>query len=68
MLCPKQITGRAVLKILVHFAKGNYNGRLLANVAAIDPAYLGWMLRSDFFEDTKALVSDALAEHAGAPD
>jgi DNA polymerase III subunit epsilon len=52
----------------VHFAKGKYNGRLLADVATTDAAYLGWMLRSDFFEDTKALVSDALAENAGAPD
>jgi DNA polymerase III subunit epsilon len=45
----------------IEFAKGKYKGQLLADIAGTKPDYLEWMLRSDFYDDTKAVVSDALA-------
>ncbi len=42
------------------FAFGKYH-KSLKNVALTDPDYLRWMLRSSFEDDTKALISDALA-------
>jgi DNA polymerase-3 subunit epsilon len=37
-----------------------HQGRLLSDVAFRDPTYLKWMLRGDFFDDTKAIVAEAL--------
>jgi DNA polymerase-3 subunit epsilon len=46
----------------IEFAKGKYKGQLLSEIARAKPDYLGWMLRSDFFDDTKAIASEALRE------
>jgi DNA polymerase-3 subunit epsilon len=45
----------------VRFVKGKHRGSPLAAVAAATPDYLEWMLAQDFFDDTKAVVRDALA-------
>jgi DNA polymerase-3 subunit epsilon len=46
----------------VRFVKGNkHRGEPLAAVASGDPGYLEWILGQDFFEDTKAVVREALA-------
>ena len=42
------------------FAKGKYKGSFLATIAVTKPDYLRWMLKSDFFEDTKQIVRDAI--------
>ena len=44
----------------VAFARGKYKGRTLKEIAFAKPDYLQWMLREDFFEDTKAFVIEAL--------
>jgi DNA polymerase III subunit epsilon len=43
----------------VEFAKGK-KGELLSEIACSRPDYLEWMLRGDFFDDTKAIASEAL--------
>jgi len=42
------------------FAKGKYKGQPLGEIAPTKPDYLAWMLREDFFDDTKAVVASAL--------
>lgn len=49
----KRVDGEVV------FTFGKYNGKKLADVAAHDPGFLGWMLRSDFSSSTKAVVKSA---------
>jgi DNA polymerase-3 subunit epsilon len=44
----------------LRFAFGKYSGQPLEAVARMKPDYLQWMLTQDFFDDTKALVKDAL--------
>jgi DNA polymerase III subunit epsilon len=44
----------------IEFAKGKCKGQLLGEIARTNPDYLQWMLRSDFFDDTKALAREAL--------
>jgi DNA polymerase-3 subunit epsilon len=44
----------------VQFAFGKYRGQPLDAVARAKPDYLRWMLGQDFFEDTKAVVREAL--------
>jgi DNA polymerase III subunit epsilon len=51
----------------VRFAFGKHRGQPLATVARREPDYLKWMLTQDFFDDTKALVRDALARAQSAP-
>lgn len=46
----KRVDGEVV------FTFGKHNGKKLADVAANDPGFLGWMLRSDFSTSTKAVV------------
>ena len=38
----------------VVFIKGKYKGRSLDDIARTKPDYLEWMLRDDYFDDTKA--------------
>jgi DNA polymerase-3 subunit epsilon len=45
----------------VVFAKGKYKGRPLEEIGATKPDYLDWMLREDFFDDTKAVIVEAMA-------
>lgn len=42
------------------FVKGKYKGRALEEVASDKPDYLDWMLKADFFDDTKAIAAEAL--------
>ena len=42
--------------------KGKYKGRSLDDAARNKPDYLEWMLREDYFDDTKTIVSAALRE------
>jgi DNA polymerase-3 subunit epsilon len=44
----------------VRFAFGKYRGQPLDAVARAKPDYLRWMLDQDFFDDTKAIVREAL--------
>jgi DNA polymerase-3 subunit epsilon len=44
----------------IRFAFGKYRGQSLDAVARAKPDYLQWMLTQDFFDDTKAVVKDAL--------
>jgi DNA polymerase-3 subunit epsilon len=44
----------------VHFAFGKHRGQPLDAVARAKPDYLKWMLDQDFFDDTKAVVRQAL--------
>ena len=44
----------------VRFAFGKHRGQPLDAVAHAKPDYLEWMLAQDFFEDTKAVVRQAL--------
>jgi DNA polymerase-3 subunit epsilon len=44
----------------IEFARGKYKGRTLQEIATSKPDYLQWILREDFFEDVKSLVSEAL--------
>jgi hypothetical protein len=41
--------------------KGKHRGESLALIAANHRDYLEWMLAQDFFDDTKAVVREALA-------
>jgi len=52
----------------IEFAKGKYKGQLLRDIASIKPDYLSWMLRSDFFDDTKAIAAEALGNQATVTD
>ncbi|QEH33968.1 hypothetical protein OJF2_25010 [Aquisphaera giovannonii] len=45
---------------VIVFVKGKYKGRTLEQVAGDKPDYLDWMLKADFFDDTKAIASQAL--------
>lgn len=54
----------------IRFSFGKYRGQWLTAIARERPDYLRWMLEQDFFEDTKAVVRDALRQatkHAGRP-
>jgi DNA polymerase-3 subunit epsilon len=44
----------------IRFAFGQYRGQPLDAIARRKPDYLQWMLTQDFFDDTKAVVKDAL--------
>ena len=44
------------------FLKGKYRGRSLDEIAQGKPDYLEWMLREDYFDDTKTIVSAALRQ------
>jgi DNA polymerase-3 subunit epsilon len=44
----------------IRFAFGPYRGQPLGAVAQTKPDFLQWMLTKDFFDDTKAVVKDAL--------
>jgi DNA polymerase-3 subunit epsilon len=46
-------------------AFGKHRGRTLREVAASESRYLEWILQSDFPEDDKQLVRDALSEQVG---
>jgi DNA polymerase-3 subunit epsilon len=50
----------------IEFAKGKYKSQLLRDIALTKPDYLDWMLRADFFDDTKAIAAAAL-KHAEVP-
>jgi DNA polymerase-3 subunit epsilon len=45
----------------VRFAQGKHRGQPLDAVAGTRPDYLEWMLTQAFFEDTKAIIRQALA-------
>jgi DNA polymerase III subunit epsilon len=45
---------------VIVFVKGKYKGRMLEDVAGDKPDYLDWMLKADFFDDTKEIVAGAL--------
>jgi DNA polymerase-3 subunit epsilon len=47
----------------VRLAKGKHRGQPLDFIARTSPDYLEWILGQDFFEDTKAVVRDALHRH-----
>ena len=51
----------------VRFAFGKHRGQPLDAVARREPDYLKWMLMQDFFDDTKALVRNALTKAQGSP-
>jgi DNA polymerase-3 subunit epsilon len=44
----------------IRFAFGKYRGQPLDVIARTKPDYLEWMLKENFFDDTKAIVRDAL--------
>lgn len=44
----------------LRFSFGKYRGQPLDEVARTKPDYLEWMLKQDFFDDTKKLVRQAL--------
>jgi DNA polymerase-3 subunit epsilon len=46
----------------VVFIRGKYKGRSLDDIARTKPDYLQWMLRDDYFDDTKKLASEALRQ------
>ena len=46
----------------VVFIKGKYKGRSLEDIARTKPDYLQWMLRDDYFDDTKRIASEALRQ------
>jgi hypothetical protein len=49
------------------FAKGKYKGRPVEEIATTKPDYLEWMLRESFYDDTKAVDTEALAGPRGIP-
>lgn len=49
----------------IRFAFGKYRGQPLDVVARDQPDYLRWMLGQDFFDDTKAVVAEALRRVSG---
>jgi Exodeoxyribonuclease X-like C-terminal len=46
----------------VVFIRGKYRGRSLDEIARIKPEYLQWMLRDDYFDDTRTIASEALGQ------
>ena len=44
----------------IRFAFGKNRGQALDAVAQMKPDYLRWMLTQGFFDDTKAIIKDAL--------
>jgi DNA polymerase-3 subunit epsilon len=44
----------------IEVAEGKHKGQLVSNIAQSKPDYLEWMRRGNFFEDTKAIVAEAL--------
>jgi DNA polymerase III subunit epsilon len=52
----------------IEFAKDRYKDQLLFDIARSKPDYLEWMLRGDFFDDTKAIAAEALADRAARSD
>ena len=48
----------------IRFKKGKNRGQPLDAVALRDPDYLRWMLGQNFFNDTKAVVTEALKRAA----
>jgi DNA polymerase-3 subunit epsilon len=44
------------------FIKGKYKGRSLEDIARAKPDYLEWMLREDYYDDTKRLAAEALQQ------
>jgi DNA polymerase III subunit epsilon len=46
----------------VVFIRGKYKGRSLDDIARTKPDYLQWMLRDDYFDDTKSIASEALKQ------
>ena len=46
-------------EVVINFGKNS--GRRLRDMAAEDPGFLRWMLRSDFSEEVKKIIQDALA-------
>jgi DNA polymerase-3 subunit epsilon len=45
---------------VIVFIRGKYKGRSLFDIAQAKPDYLEWMQREDFYDDTKAIASEAL--------
>ena len=45
---------------VIVFIRGKYKGRALYEIAQAKPDYLEWMQREDFYDDTKAIASEAL--------
>lgn len=45
---------------VIVFLKGKYKGRSLEAVAGDKPDYIDWMLKSDFFDDTKAIAAETM--------
>ena len=45
-------------ELVINF--GKHAGRTLRDLAENEPGFLRWILRSDFADDVKKLVSDAL--------
>lgn len=50
----------------LRFVKGTHRGQSLAAVAEAYPDYLLWLMRQDLFDDTKAIVREALAATSDA--
>jgi DNA polymerase-3 subunit epsilon len=46
----------------VVFIRGKYKGRSLHDIARAKPDYLEWMLREDYYDDTKGLAGEALKQ------
>jgi DNA polymerase-3 subunit epsilon len=44
----------------IRFNFGKYRGQPLSHVARTAPDYLAWVLDNDFFDDTKAVIREAL--------
>ena len=44
------------------FIRGKHKGRSLDDIAQTKPDYLQWMLRDDYFDDTKSIASEALKQ------
>ena len=53
--------GRDEVGVIV-FIRGKYMGRSLEDIARTKPDYLQWMLRDDYFDDTKSIASEALKQ------
>jgi len=45
---------------VIVFIRGKYKGRSLCDIAASKLDYLEWMQREDFYNDTKAIATEAL--------
>ena len=51
----------------VAFNFGKFQGQLLRDAVSSDPNFITWLLRSDFPEDTKQIVRDAVNGKLPAP-